>query len=87
MMGTLKERQKSVWKTFLPLLTHAYNATMHEITGYFPFYLMSGPHPGLAIDAFLGIGLSEEHKLRQDYVDRLKDLLQYAYEKAEIEVR
>ena len=57
MMGTLKERQKSDWKTFVPSLTHAYNATMHESTGFSPFYLMFGRHPRLAIDAFLGIGL------------------------------
>ena len=63
------------------------NAIMHELTGYSPFYLMFGRHPHLAIDAFLGIGLSEEHKSHQDYVDRLKYLLQYAYEKAEIEAR
>ena len=80
MMGTLKERQKSDWKTFVPSLTLAYNATMHESTGFSPFYLMFGRHPRLAIDAFLGIGLSEEHKSHQDYVDRLKDRLQYAYE-------
>ena len=87
MMGTLKERQKSDWKTFVPSLTHAYNATMHESIGFSPFYLMFGRHPRLAIDAFLGIGSSEEHKSHQDYVDRLKDRLQYAYERAEIEAR
>ena len=27
MIGTLKERQKSDWKTFVPALTHAYNST------------------------------------------------------------
>ena len=86
-MGTLKKRQKSDWKTFVPSLTHAYNATMHESTGFSPFYLMFGRHPRLAIDAFLGIGSSEEHKSHEDYVDRLKDRLQYAYERAEIEAR
>ena len=71
MMGTLKERQKSDWKTFVLSLTHAYNATMHESTRFSPFYLMFGPHPRLVIDAFLGIGLSEEHNLHQDNVDRI----------------
>ena len=71
MMGTLKERQKSNWKTFVPSLTHAYNATMHESTRFSPFYLMFGRHPRLVIDAFLGIGLSEEHNLHQDYVHRI----------------
>ena len=48
---------------------------------------MFGRHPRLAIDAFLGIGSSEEHESHQDHVDRLKDRLQYAYEKAEIKAR
>ena len=39
------------------------------------------PYPCQAIDAFLGIGFSEEHKSHQDYVDQLKDRLQYAYKK------
>ena len=71
MMGTLKERQKSDWKKCVPSLTHAYNATMHESTGISPFYLMFGRHPRLFIDAFLAIGLTEEHNLHQDYVHRI----------------
>ena len=73
----MKKRQKSDWKTFVPSLTHAYNATMHESTGYSPSYLMIGRHPHLAIDAFLWIGLSEEHKSHQDYVDGLNMLLPF----------
>ena len=69
MMGILKERQKSYWKSFVPSLTHAYNATMHDITGYSTSYLMFSRHPRLAIDAFLGKGSSEEHKSPQYYVD------------------
>ena len=81
MMATMKERQKSDWKTFVPSLTHAYNAAMHESTGFSPFYPMFGCHARLAIGAFLGIVSSEEHKSHQDYVDQLKDHCQYAYEK------
>ena len=50
-------------------------------------HVSSDRHPCLAIDAFLEIGSSEEHKSHQDCVDRLKDRLPYAYEKAEIEAR
>ena len=56
MMGTLKERQESDWKTFVPALTHAYNVAMHKSIGFSPFYLKFGGHPLLAFDAFLGIG-------------------------------
>ena len=55
MLGTMSEKQKSDWKSHVPTLTHAYNATMHESTGFSPFFLMFGRHPRLAIDAFLGI--------------------------------
>ena len=41
MLGTLKEDQKSDWKTYVPPLVHAYNATRHESTGFSPHYLMS----------------------------------------------
>ena len=44
---------------------------MHESTRFSPFYLMFGRHPRLVIDAFLGIGLSEERKSHQDYVHRI----------------
>ena len=60
---------------------------MHESTGCSPLYLMFGCHPLLAINAFLGISSSEKHKVHQDYVDWLKDRLQYAYEEAEVEAR
>ena len=43
---------------------------------------MFGSHPRLAIDAVLGIGSSEERKSHQDYADKLKDRLAYAYKKA-----
>ena len=63
----------------MPTLTHAYNAAMHESTGFSPFFLMFWRHPRLAIDAFLGIRSSEERKSHQDYADKLKNRLSDAY--------
>ena len=58
MLGTLTSRQKSDWKSHVSTLCHAYNAAVHDSTGYVPFYLMFGRHPRLAIDAFLGLKIS-----------------------------
>ena len=83
MLGTLQEHQKADWKAHVSTLTHAYNAAIHDSTGFSPYYLMFGRHPRLAMDAFLGIGSGDEKpKSRQNYSDRLKDRLQFAYKKA-----
>ena len=37
MLRTLSDNQKSDWKSHLSTMTHAYNATEHERTGYVPF--------------------------------------------------
>ena len=79
MLGTMSEKQKSDWKSYVPILTHAYNAAMHESTGFSPFFLMFGLHPRLAIDDFLGIRSSEERKSHQDYADKLKNRLSDSY--------
>ena len=49
MLRTLHEEQKSDWKSYIPSLVHAYNATKHDSTGFAPHYLMFGWHPRLAI--------------------------------------
>ena len=37
MLGTLSDRKKTDWKTYVPMLTHAYNAATYASTGYAPF--------------------------------------------------
>ena len=55
MLGTLEEYQKTDWIAHVPTLVYAYNATIHDSTGYSPYFLMFGRHPRLSIDAFLGL--------------------------------
>ena len=88
MLGTLQDNQKADWKSRVSTLTHAYNATTHDSTGFSPFYLMFGRHPRLAVDAFLGIPQSEEQtRSHQNYVDKLKQRMAYAYDTASSEAR
>jgi transposase InsO family protein len=41
-LGTLEESKKSDWKSFVAPLIHAYNVTIHNNTGFSPFYIMFG---------------------------------------------
>lgn len=83
MLGTLDNSKKSDWKSYVPSLVHAYNATRHESTGYSPFYLMFGRHPRLAVDAFLGIDPNQNNNSSQlEYAKKLKGRLDYAYKAA-----
>ena len=84
MLGTLEEYQKSDWKAHVPTLVHAYNATIHDSTGYSPYFLMFGRHPRLAIDAFLGLTPDTiSAKQKTEYARKLKECLHFAYRAAE----
>ncbi|MEW8548785.1 MAG: DDE-type integrase/transposase/recombinase, partial [Candidatus Thiodiazotropha sp.] len=84
MLGTLEEYQKCDWKAHVPALVHAYNATIHDSTGYSPYFLMFGRHPRLAIDAFLGISPDALSATRQtEYVRKLQERLHFAYQTAQ----
>ena len=83
MLGTLEEYQKSEWKSHVPTLVHAYNATFHNSTGFFQYFIMFGRHPRLAIDAFLGITPDTLSSTKStEYVRKLRQRLDFAYRKA-----
>ena len=83
MLGTLENSQKSDWKSYVPALVHAYDATRHDTTGVSPFSLMFGRQPRLAVDAFLGIKPNAESSTSQtEYANKLKARLDFAYRKA-----
>ncbi len=85
MLGTLENSQKSDWKSHVPTLVHAYNCTVHDSTGYSPYFLMFGHHPRLAIDAFLGLNPAIDETTtghEAEYVRKLRSRLDQAYDKA-----
>jgi transposase InsO family protein len=74
MLGTFEESKMSDWKSFVVPLVHAFNVTIHNSTGFSPYFLMFGRQPKLAIDALLGINFDEDKtKSRNEYVRKLRD--------------
>ncbi len=82
MLGTLDPQEKSRWHEHVDAMTHAYNCTRHDSTGYTPYFLMYGRHPRLPIDLVLGPPESAEPCEYSEYVQALVDCLNDAYDKA-----
>ena len=80
MLGTLEEDNKSNWKDFVGPMVHAYNATLHDSTGYSPYFLMFGRHPRLAIDALLGLHFDDINaRYANEYTRTLRQRLTTSY--------
>ena len=83
MIGTLDNSQKSKWQEWVPTLTHAYNCTRCETTGFSPYYLMYGRMPRIPIDIEYGVTQPQLiDKSRQNYARKLKAKLKWAYKVA-----
>ena len=84
MLGTLSEKEKSDWKSYLGCMTHAYNCTKHASTTYSPYYLMFGRHPRLPIDVEFGLPKSNsgDNSSKSRYIQKLRRRLNYAFQKA-----
>lgn len=82
MIRSLDAEEKKDWKSHLPSLTHAYNCTKHEATGFSPYQLMFGRSPKLPADTIMGlpgnVGVQKPQSY-EDYVDRLHKQLESAY--------
>ena len=81
MLGTLESSQKLDWAMHVQTLTHAYNNTRHESTGFSPYYLMFLRHPKLPIDVLVpppdeSMPNGADH---QSYVKQLEENLREAY--------
>lgn len=82
MLGTLPPHLKPRWHEYVDAMTHAYNCTRHDSTGYTPYYLMFGRHPRLPVDLVFGTSTSNSQGTYSDYVQTLHDCLLEAYAQA-----
>ncbi|CAI5665465.1 unnamed protein product [Oreochromis niloticus] len=82
MLGTLEPHLKPRWHEYVDAMTHAYNCTRHDSTGYIPYYLMFGRHPRLPVDLVFGLSTTNGSGGYSEYVQTLHDCLSQAYAQA-----
>lgn len=82
LLGTLDPDKKPRWHEYVDALTHAYNCTQHDSTGFSPYYLMYGRHPRLPADLIFGLSTAKEPCEYSEYVQTLHECLTYAYDQA-----
>ena len=82
MIGTLPEKLKINWPQHVSTLTHAYNCTRSNATGFSPYFLMYGRQPLLPVDIEFGVFTPDVTGVAtQKYVQMLKHRLEWAYNK------
>lgn len=92
MLRTLPLKDKSQWPQQIQALTFAYNATIHETTGYAPFFLMFGRVPRLPVDVMFKQVLNDPAVADYDsyaksLVSCLKSAMEIAQKHSAIEQR
>lgn len=83
MLGTLDPDQKPRWHEYVDALTHAYNCTRHDSTGFSPYFLMYGRHPRLPVDLLFDLSTANEPCEYSEYVQTLRECMTYAYGEAD----
>lgn len=80
MLGTLKDKEKTRWHEFVRPLTHAYNCTRSDVTGFSPYQLMFGRQPRLPIDIAFSLPVKKDLDMsHSQYVRNLKTYLEKSY--------
>lgn len=65
-------------------MTHVYNCTWHDATGYTPYYLMFGRHPSIQVDLVFETSTSNNQRGCSEYVQTLHDCLSGVYAQANL---
>ena len=79
MLRTLPESCKSSRHEHVNKVTHAYNCTRNDSTGFSPFYLLFGRHPRLPIDIVFNMSHHSPVNSYSDYVNKWKNAMEEAY--------
>lgn len=79
MLGTLEPHLKPRWPEYVDAMTHAYNCTRHDATGFTPHFLMFGRHPRLQVDLVFGLQTTTPVGGYTEYVQNLHDSLSLTY--------
>lgn len=81
MLGTLRDKEKTHWRDYVKPLTHAYNCTKNETTGFSPYELMFGRQPRLPVDIAFCLPVKDGSPTsHSQYVRALKARLQESYQ-------
>uniref|UniRef100_A0A3Q1EUJ0 Gypsy retrotransposon integrase-like protein 1 n=1 Tax=Acanthochromis polyacanthus TaxID=80966 RepID=A0A3Q1EUJ0_9TELE len=79
MLRTLDEEKQRSWQSYLLELVHAYNNTVHSVTGYAPSFLMFGRHLRLPVDVGLGLSFQQQSFDLNGWVKDHQSRLSFAY--------
>ena len=77
-LRTLEESQKSRWKEHLNKVVNAYNSTVHEATGFSPFFLLFGCELTLPVDLMIP-RREERNQSQTGYAEKWREVMQEAY--------
>ena len=79
MIGTIKLEEKLHWPTKVQALTHAYNCTESQATGYSPFFLFYRREPRIPVDVEFGLPDVQTKDTVSNFVSQLRKILEQAY--------
>ncbi|KAL6459343.1 hypothetical protein MHYP_G00328150 [Metynnis hypsauchen] len=80
MLGTLKNKKKHHWRDYVKPLTHAYNCTKNEVTGYSQYQMLFVRQPRLLVDIAFCLPVKDgAPKSHSQYVKNLKARLEESY--------